>query len=159
MVMDLPTIHQLTILILRPIPTSVCPFMLHTGFIAGHTYVPAGGGEDSLVRSSPTLLESFRCWVGESSYRLCVVSRSFWLPCSSPPCSGRHIAIMLHRLIRPKRLQRSGHQRRHRCPKRPLASMRSQRGIEQRTERDHVLHRAVDVVVGDGAAGQSRPDH
>src|SRR5262249_57963296 len=70
MVMDLPTIHQLTILILRPIPTSVCPLTLHTGFIAGHIYVPAGGGEDSLVPSSPTLSESFRCWVSESSYRL-----------------------------------------------------------------------------------------
>jgi hypothetical protein len=31
-----------------------------------------------------------------------------------------------------------------------------QRGIEQRAERDHVLHRAADIVVGDDAAGRSR---
>jgi hypothetical protein len=59
MLMDLPTIHQLTTLILQPTPTSVCPFTLHAGFIAGHICVPAGGGKDSLVPSSPTLSESF----------------------------------------------------------------------------------------------------
>src|SRR6516165_5988939 len=124
MLMDLPTIHQLTTLTLQPTRTSACPFTLYTGFIAGHICVPAGGGEDSLVTLSPALSESFRCWVSESSYRLRAVSPSFWLPCSSPRCSGRHIAIMLRRLIRPKRLQRSGHQHRHRCPERPLTSIR-----------------------------------
>src|SRR5215831_18934508 len=119
---DRPIIHQLTTLILQPTRTSACPFTPRTGFIAGHICVPGGGGEHSLVPSSPTLSESFRCWVSESSYRLLVVSQSFSLPCSSPACSGRHIAIMLRRRIRPKRLQRSGHQHRHRCPKRPLTS-------------------------------------
>src|SRR6516165_2127924 len=123
MLMDLPTIHQLTTLTLQPTRTSACPFTLHTGFIAGHICVPAGGGEDSLVTLSPALSERFRCWVGESCYRLRVVSLSFWLPCSSLPCSGPHIAIMLRRLIRPKRLQWAGHQHRHRCPKRQLTSI------------------------------------
>src|SRR6266700_6477717 len=124
MLMDPPTIHQLTTLILQPTATTVCPFTLHTGFIAGHICVPAGGGKDSLVPSSPTLSESFSCWVGESSYRLGAVSPSFWLHCSSPPCSGRHIAIILRRLIRPKRLHQPSHQHLHRCRKRPLTSMR-----------------------------------
>src|SRR5947208_5251925 len=109
MLMDPPTIHQLTTLILQPTATSMCPFTLHTGFIAGHICVPAGGGKDSLVPSSPTLSESLRCRVTESSYRLRAVS-SFWLPCSSPPCSGRCITIVLRRLIRP--LRQSGHQHR-----------------------------------------------
>src|SRR5215471_3092628 len=47
MLMDLPTIHQLTTLILEPTRTNACPFTLHTGFIAGHICVPAGGGEVS----------------------------------------------------------------------------------------------------------------
>src|SRR5262245_39136720 len=122
MLMDLPTIHQLTTLILQPTSTSACPFTLYSGFIAGHICVPAGGGKDLLVTLSPALSESFRCCVSESCYRLRAVSPSVWLPCSSPPCSGRHIAIMLRRRIRPKR--RSGHQHRHRCPKRPLTSSR-----------------------------------
>src|SRR6516225_3689135 len=122
MLMDLPTTHQLTTLILQPTRASACPFTLYSVFIAGHICVPAGGGEDSLVTLSPALSESFRCWVSESCYRLQAVSLSFWLPCSSPPCSGPHTAIMLRRLIRPKRLQRSGHQHR-RGPKRPLTSI------------------------------------
>src|SRR5262249_39541811 len=123
MLMDLPTIRQLTTFILQPTRASACPFTLHTGFIAGHICAPAGGGEDSLVTLSPALWESFRCWVSESCYRLRAVSLSFWLPCSSLPCSGRHIAIMFRLLIGPKRLQWADHQSRHRCPKRPLTSI------------------------------------
>jgi len=59
MLMDLPTIYHLTTLILQPTHTSVCPFTLRTGGIADHICVPAGGGKDSLVPSSPTRSESF----------------------------------------------------------------------------------------------------
>jgi hypothetical protein len=113
MLMDLPTIRQLTTLILQPTRASACRFTLYSGFIAGHICVPAGGGEDSLVTLSPALSESFRCWVSENCYRL------------------RAVSDRSHRFVR-------------------------QRGIEQRAERDHVLHRAADIVVGDDAAGRSR---
>src|SRR5215467_7339787 len=48
MLMDLPTTHQLTTLILQPTRASARPFTLYSVFIAGHICVPAGGGEDAV---------------------------------------------------------------------------------------------------------------
>src|SRR5215472_8336239 len=51
MLMDLPTILQLTTLILQPTRASAFPFTPYSGFIAGHICAPAGGGEDGVVPS------------------------------------------------------------------------------------------------------------
>src|SRR5260370_17406130 len=55
---ELPTIHQLTTLILQSIRTSECRFTQCTGSIAGPICAPDGGGEDAVVPSSPRALSS-----------------------------------------------------------------------------------------------------
>src|SRR5260370_13195393 len=56
--MAIPTIHQLTTLILQSIRTSECRFTQCTGSIAGPICAPDGGGEDAVVPSSPRALSS-----------------------------------------------------------------------------------------------------
>ena len=49
---------RLTTLIRQSTRTSVCQFAPHTGSIAGHICVPAGGGEQAVAPLSPALLRA-----------------------------------------------------------------------------------------------------